>query len=229
MIELDLGEEPPFAGLTLVSESEYRISKGTPLEPLSGRVAVGGPHGFAISEARVTGDEGLSRFIATGAKVTYYYVWLGVTFVTHAGPRLDAAQLRLALASAPGAPAPFALSVRPAADGVAQKVGRKVTVGSELALPSVGKADVDIEASRDYERTRLFVRGLGLGGSSPGWEFTRAPGKLLEGSCLLELVVQAGRGARLSVSGVVTAQTAGGLPFRFRAELPAPLTFGGDI
>ena len=116
-----------------------------------------------------------------------------------------------------------------AADGVAQKVGRKVTIGSELSLPSVVKAEAGVEASRDYERTRLFACGLGLGGSAPGWEFTRAPGRLLEGSCLLELVVQAGRGARLSVSGVVTAQTAGGLPFRFRAELPAPLAFSGDI
>jgi hypothetical protein len=230
MIELDLGAEPEFTDLTLVSADAYRGgTKGGPVEPLAGRVQVGGPHGFAITKARVAGDEGLSRFIAKGSGVGYYYVWLGVTFVTHPGPRLDAAQLRLTLSAAPAAPAPFALSVRPAAGGVAQKIGRKATLGAELALPGVAKADVDVEASRDYERSRLFVRGLGLGGPTPGWEFTRAPGKALEGSCLLELVVQAGHGAKLSVSGTVTAQTAGGLPFHFRSELPSPLTFAGDL
>ena len=230
MIELDLGEVPEFTGLPLAVLNGYPDSaKAGPLEPLAGRVQVGGPHGFAITRARVAGDEGLGRFIGKDPGVAYYYVWLGITFVTHAGPRLDAAQLRLALAAGPGARAPFALSVRPAAEGVAQKVGRKVTLGSELALPGAVKADVDVEASRDYERTKLFVRGLGLGGSTPGWEFTRAPGKLLEGSCLLEVVVQAQLGTRITVGGTVTAQTTGGLPFRARTELPSPLTFSGDI
>lgn len=230
MLELDLGETPQFADLTLVSVDGYRgVPKGVPLAPLGGRVQVGGPHGFAITKERVAGDEGLGRFIAKGSGVAYYYVWLGITFVTHAGPRLDSAQLKLILASAPVSPAPFALSVRPAADGVAQKIGRKVTLGSELTLPGAVKADVDVETSRNYERTRLFARGLGLGGSTPGWEFTRAPGKLLEGSCLLELIVQAGHNAKLSVSGTVTAQTTGSLPFHLRSELPAPLTFSGDL
>jgi hypothetical protein len=230
VIELDLGELPDFADLPLVTAGAYRgVTKAGPLEPLAGRVQVGGPHGFAITKARVAGDEGLGRFIGKDPGVAYYYVWLGITFVTHAGPRLDAAQLKLALTAAPADPAPFALSVRPAAEGVAQKVARKVTLGSELALPGAVKADVDVETSRDYERTRLFVRGLGLGGSTPGWEFTRAPGKLLEGSCLLEVVVQATPGARITVGGTVTAQTAGGLPFRARTELPSPLTFSGDI
>jgi hypothetical protein len=230
MIELDLGVAPEFADLTLVNVDGHRgVTRGGTVAPLAGRVQVGGPHGSAITEARVAADEGLRRLIAEGSDVGYYHVWLGVTFVTHTGPRLDSAQLRLLLAAVPAAPAPFALSVRPAADGVAQKIGRKVTVGSKLTLPSVGEADVDVETSRDYERTRLFVRGLGLGGSTPGWEFTRAPGKLLEGTCLLELIVQAGQHARLSVSGTVTAQTAGALPFHFRGELPSPLAFSGDI
>lgn len=230
MIELDLGAEPDYANLTLVNVDGSRgTPKGGPLDPLAGRVAVGGPHGFPITRARVAVDEGLSRFIAKGSDASFYYVWLGISFVTHAGPRLDSAQLKLTLASVPAAPAPFALSVRPAADGVAQKIGRTVTVGSGLTLPGVGKAEVDAETSREYERTTLFVRGLGLGGLTPGWEFTRAPGKLLEGSCLLELIVQAGRDAKLSVSGSVTAQTTGSLPFHFRTELPSPLTFSGEI
>jgi hypothetical protein len=70
MIELDLGEEPEFTGLTLLNLDGYRrIAKAGPPEPLAGRVEVGGPHGFAINEARVTGDEGLSHFIAKGSGV----------------------------------------------------------------------------------------------------------------------------------------------------------------
>jgi hypothetical protein len=230
MLELDLGDIPEFTDLTLAAVGGYReFAKDGPLEPLAGRVQVGGPHGFPITKARVAGDEGLGRFIGQGSAVAYYYVWLGITFVAHAGPRLSSAQLKLALTSVPAAPAPFALSVRPAADGVAQKISRRVTVGSELSLPAVVKGNVQAETSREYEQTSVFVRGLGLGGSTPGWEFTRAAGKLLEGSCLLELVVQAARDAKLSVSGTVTAQATGGLRFPVRSELPAPLTFSGDF
>jgi hypothetical protein len=105
-------------------------------------------------------------------------------------------------------------------------------------LPGVVKADVDVEASRDYERTRLLARGLGLGGSAPGWEFTRAPGRLPEGSWLLELVVQAAGGAPRCRSAAWSPRrrragcrsgSAPSCPRRAaRAELPAPLEFSGD-
>ena len=46
----------------------------------------------------------------------------------------------------------------------------------------------------------------------------------------LEEIVQAARGAKISVRGVVTAQASvGGLPWHFRANLPRPLTFSAAI
>ena len=100
-----------------------------------------------------------------------------------------------------------------------------------MSVPNVADAEIgSFENHQTFQRTRLFVRGLGLDGSTPGWEFTRTPGQQLEGSCRLELIVQAGRGAEITVSGVVTAQAPiGGLPWHFRAELPRPLTFVAAI
>jgi hypothetical protein len=190
------------------------------------------PRGFKITEARVAEDEGLRRFVDEGSdRVDYYFVFLSISFVTAEGPRLEAAQLKLTLATMPDTPPPFALSVRPDAAGTQMKVERTVTVGPKLTLPVVGETELgDIESKHEYEQTRLFVRALNPYGSAPGWEFTRIPGKRLEGSCLLELIVQAGRDAKLSVSGVATAQaTVGNLPWHFRAELPRPLTFMEDV
>jgi hypothetical protein len=44
------------------------------------------------------------------------------------------------------------------------------------------------------------------------------------------VIVQAGRGAQLFVSGTATAQTTvGNLPWHWRAELPNPLMFAADV
>lgn len=237
MIELDLGDEPEFEDLVLLSEERYRGGgDDAAAEPLKGRVKVGGPRGFEITEARVAADEGLRRFIEEGnRRVAYYYVCLGITFVTHDGPRLEAAQVKLAMSAEPAVPPPSALAIRPLADGTAQKIERAVKIAPKLTLPGVGGTEVgDFEEKREYEQTRLFVRGLGLEGATPSWEFTRVPGKRLEGTCRLEVVVQAGRGATVTVAGSVTAQAArGGLLWRYRGELPNPLplvpyTLGGD-
>lgn len=228
MIEFDLGDEPEFEDLVLLSEERYR-GRGdeTAFEPLKGRVKVGGPRGFEITETRVADDEGLRRFIEEGNRqVTYYYVCLGITFITHGGPRLEAAQVKLTISADPAVPVPSALAIRPFAEGTAQKIERAVKVAPKLTLPVVGGTEVgDFEAKREYEQTRLFVRGLGLEASTPSWEFTRVPGKRLEGTCRLEVIIQAGRGAGVTVAGSVTAQaTLGQLLWRYRSELPNPLS-----
>jgi hypothetical protein len=231
--ELDLGEEPEYEDLEFVGTDGYRgESAETAAEPLKGRVRVGGPRGFRITEARVAGDEGLRRFIEEGSdRVDYYYVVLGLTFVTQDGPRLESAQVKLILSAVPEIPAPFVLSIRPSAEGTQEKVERGLKIGPKLSLPAVADAEIgDFQTKREYEQTRLFVRGLGLESATPGWEFTRESGKLLEGSCRLEVIVQAGRGAKLTVNGVATARaTVGNLPWHFRASLPRPLSFSAEI
>ena len=233
MIEFDIGEEPELEDLAFVGTDGYRgVEEGPALDPLKGRVKASPPRGFKITENRVAGDEGLQRFIQGNSdQVDYYFVFLSIGFVTAQGPRLESAQLKLTLTTVPETPAPFALSIRPDAAGTQMKVERGVTIGPKLSLPVVGDTELgDFESKHEYEQTRLFVRALGSYGSTPGWEFTRAPGKRLEGDCRLELIVQAGVGARLSVGGITTAQaTVGNLPWHFRAELPRPLTFNADI
>jgi hypothetical protein len=225
MIEFDLGDEPEFADLVLVSEEVYRgTGDEAAAEPLKGRVKVGGPRGFEITEARVAEDEGLRRFIEKGNhRVAYYKVFLGITFVTHDGPRLEAAQVKLTLAADP---TPVTLDIQPSAEGTTQKIERGVKVAPKLTLPVVGAAEVgDFEAKQEYEQTNLFVRGLGLEGSTPGWEFTRVTGRRLEGTCRLEVVLQAERDAAVTVAGAVRAQVRlGRLRWRYRGELPNPLT-----
>lgn len=233
MFEFSLGDEPEYQDLEFTGTDGHRGEGPAEAgEPLKGRVRIGGPRGFKITEDRVSGDEGLRRFIEEGSQTAdYYYVVLGLTFVNENRPRLDAVQVKLTLSALPAVPVPFALSIRPSADGVPQKVERGVTIGPKLTLPVVGDTELgEFESKTEYERTRLFARGLGLESDTPGWEFTRAPGKLLEGSCRLEVIVQAARGGKLSVSGVATAKaTVGSLPWHFRATLPQPLTFSADI
>jgi hypothetical protein len=227
MIAFDLGDEPEFEDLELVSDERYRgPGADAAFEPLKGRVKVGGPRGFEITEARVADDEGLRRFIEQGNRqVAYYYVCVGVTFVTYDGPRLEAAQVKLTISADPAVPAPSALAIRPFAEGTPQKIERAVKIAPKLTLPVVGSTEIgDFEAKREYEQTMLFVRGLGLEGSTPSWEFTRVPGKRLEGTCRLEVIIQARRGTVLTVAGSVTAQaTLGHLLGRYRGELPNPL------
>jgi hypothetical protein len=247
VFEFELGDEPAYEDLTLVSDSRFpgldqqglRVGDVMPgpvtepvAPPLKGRVRVGGPHGFKITTDRVAGDEGLGRFIDQNfGRSEFYFVHLSISFATHDGPLLEAAQVNLALTGGPEPPTPFALSMRPDADGTAETVGRTVTIGPKLTLPVVGAVEAgSFSDQRSYQKASLFVRGLGLDGSTPGWEFTRTDGKRLEGSCRLELIVQTGHGTTLSVSGMVTAQARiGFLPFRFRTELPLPLTFATRI
>src|SRR5579863_6937186 len=74
MIEFDLGDEPEFEDLDLVSDERYRgPGDDAGLEPLKGRVKIGGPRGFEITEARVAGDEGLRRFVEEGNRQVAYY------------------------------------------------------------------------------------------------------------------------------------------------------------
>ena len=86
--------------------------------------------------------------------------------------------MKLILSTVPEISAPFALSIRPSAEGTQEKVKRGVTIGPKLSLPVVGDAEIgDFETEREYEQTRLFVRGLGLESATPGWEFTRGARK----------------------------------------------------
>ena len=119
MSEADFGDDLEYEDLELVNTDGYR-SRGkntdTLFEPLKGRVKVGGPHGFRITQDRVANDEGLRKLIADKPDhFDFYKVHLGVSFVTHNGPRLESAQVKLFLTAVPQTAAPFALSITPAA------------------------------------------------------------------------------------------------------------------
>jgi len=184
--------------LEAISEGEAKVAE----RQETGGIVWSGPHGFKITMDRVAGDEDLGRFIdQKSGQSEFYFVYLSISFATHDGPLLEASQVNLALTGGPEPPAPFALSMRPAAEGTAETLGRTVTIGPKLTLPVVGAVEAgSFSDQRSYQQTSLFVRGLGLDGSTPGWEFTRTDGKRLEGNCRLELIVQAGHGTALSVA-----------------------------
>jgi hypothetical protein len=232
VFEYDLGDEPEFDDLTLINEDAVRGFESAAIEPLKGRVGVGGPRGFKMTVSQVLASDELRGLIDPDSdQFDFYYVRLSVSFTTHDGPRLESAQVKLALAAVPEAASPFALTIRPSTQGTEIQVERTASFSPKFSVPNVGDVEAGgYENHQTFQRTRLFVRGLGLDGSTPGWEFTRTPGQQLEGSCRLELIVQAARGAKISVRGVVTAQASvGGLPWHFRANLPRPLTFSAAI
>lgn len=223
-------EDPEFEDLVLFSDEGHRgQDDGAALEPLRGYVRVNGPRGFGISRKNAAADAELRRVIGPGnARLAYYRVVLGVDFPACGGPRLLSAQVKLALSAVPDVPVPVALQLTPFNEGNTQKATRTLKVAPKANLPVVGAAELgDFEATNEYERTRLYVRAIGIEGSTPGWEFTRVPGFRLEGTRRLEVIVQAQRGAALTVSGTVTAQAAhGNLGVRYRRDLPHPLQVG---
>lgn len=233
MIELEL-PEPQFEELTLVNIDAQR-GKGDPgdeaLQPLRGRVLVDGPRGFKITAESLTADPDISRFVgADSATCEFYFVHLVVSFRALGSPRVKSAEVRLSLASVPGAPAPFALDMKPLRGGDRVSLRRTARFGPRLKL--LDAVDVEaghVEVEKSFERTELVVRGLGLDGASPAWEFTRTDASKLEGACRLELVVQAARGSAVSVSGVVTARAGGNIPWRYRSGLPRPLDFAAIL
>jgi hypothetical protein len=233
VIELEL-PEPRFEELTLVNIDAQR-GKGDPddeaLQPLRGRVLVDGPRGFRITAESLTADPDIGRFVGfDSAGYEFYFVHLAVSFRALGSPRVKSAEVRLALASVPDAPAPFALHMKPLGDGDKVSVRRTARFGPRLKLLDAVEAEIgSVEAEKSFERTELVVRGLGLDGASPLWEFTRTGASKLEGACRLELVVQAARGSAVSVSGVVTARAAGNIPWRYRGGLPRPLDFAAVL
>jgi hypothetical protein len=228
VIEFEL-PEPQFEDLTLVNVDVVR-GKGpveTEAEPLAGRVGVDGPHGFKLSAERVAADHELSKFVDQQSdRHEYYLVHLAVSFKAVGSPQLKSAEVRLSLSSVPDTPPPFALSMEPLKDGDTVSVQRTVRFGPELKLLDQVDASLgEISNVSSWKRSELAVRGLGIDGPEPAWEFTRTASQKLDGAHRLTLVVQAARGAAVSVSGVVTARARGNIPWHFERELPNPLNF----
>lgn len=230
MIEFEL-PEPRFEELTLINVDSARGKGpgGSALAPLKGRVMADGPHGRKLASEELTADPDIRRFADT-ARYEYYLVHLAVGFAGHGSPRLRSAQVKLTLASIPDTPAPFALDMKPLKEGDQVSVGRTARLGPKLKLLDAIEAEASsLEVTRSFQRTELVVRGLGLDGPAPSWEFTRTASRKLDGSCRLELVIQAAHGAAISVSGVVTAQADGNIGWRYRGSLPRPLNFAAVI
>jgi len=226
MIEFEL-PEPQFEDLTLVNIDAVRGNGPAGAEPLKGRVAVGGPHGFKITAAEAAADPELSKFIDKNAgHYEYYFVHLAISFSALGSPKLRSAEVKLTLTSVPDTPEPFALSLDPLADGYQLKVDSKARILPSLKVAEQVELSLgDYERGVSYDRSERSVRGLGLDGPNPGWEFTRTPAGELEGSHRLTMVVQAGYGAAVSVSGIVRAKAEGNFPWRFARDLPRPWTF----
>lgn len=229
VIEFEL-PAPSYEELALADLAVVRGQDPAPSAPLNGRVLLGGPHAFKITAARAGADPEIAAFMDENADCEYYLLYLAVSFVAAASPRLESAQVRLTLSAVPSSPAPFALSMKPLADGDPVSVTRTVTLGPKLSLLNV--ADVELgsaERTETFQRTELAVRGIGLASDTPGWEFTRVDSRNLEGSCMLTMVVQAAKGTTVTVSGLVTARAGGNIARRFGRELPRPLDFSAAI
>lgn len=229
MIEFEL-PAPAYEELALADLAAVRGKGAATGEPLNGRVSLGGPHGFKITAARAAADPQIAAFMDENAGCEYYLLYLAVSFTAAVAPRLDSAQVKLTLTAFPGAPAPFALSMKPLADGDPVSVKRTVTLGPKLSI--LDTVDVELGSAQretSLQRTELAVRGLGLASAAPGWEFTRTVSRNLEGSCMLTMVVQAARDARVTVSGQVTARAGGNIVRHFARDLPRPLDFTAAI
>ena len=197
---------------------------------LKGRVSVGGPHGFKITAAKVAADPDLADFVDENADHEYYFLYLAVSFTGAPSPKLESATLKLTLTGVPAAPAPFALSMKPLTAGDPVSVKRTAALGPKLSL--LDTVDVELGSvgtEKSFQRTELAVRGTGLASAEPGWEFTKTTARNIEGSCMLTMVVQAAAGAKVSVTGQVTARADGGFVRRFGRELPQPLDFSAAI
>ncbi len=199
--------------------------------PLKGRVAVGGPHGFKIAAEWVREDPELGKFIdRNSGRHEFYFVYLSVSFGGLGRPRLKSAKVELELAAIPATPEPFALSLEPLDAGQETQVDGRLRILPEVILPGdFGVSLGSYERGRAYARKERFVRGLGLDGPRPGWEFTRTKAEEIAGTHRLAMVVQTEKGAAISVTGRVTAQVAGNIRWRFRRELPHPLRFATAV
>jgi hypothetical protein len=228
VIEFEL-PDPGLEELELVADDAIRgLAPST--APLGGRVLVGGPHGFRLTPARVAADPAIAEFVEENAAQAYYFVYLAVSFTTLEAPTLASARVLLDLSAVPATPPPFALSMKPLADGDPVAVKRTVSFGPKLKLldavdTEIGHADQETS----WQRTDFAVRGLGLASAQPGWEFTRTASRKLAGSSLLKMVVQAEDGASVTVSGTVTARTGGNIVRRWARRLPVPLQFAAVI
>jgi len=230
VIEFEL-PEPDYQDLALADLALFR-SKGpaASLPPLDGRVSVGGPHGFKITAAKVAADPDIAAFVDENAGHEYYFLYLALSFTAAPSPALESAAVQLTLTGVPMDPVPFALSMKPLADGDPVSVKRTATLGPKLTL--LDTVDVElgsVGSEKSFQRTELAVRGTGLASAAPGWEFTRTTTRNLEGSCMLTMVVQAAAGAKVTVTGQVTARTDGSFIRRFGRALPQPLQFSAAI
>ncbi|MBO0821162.1 MAG: hypothetical protein J2P26_09960 [Nocardiopsaceae bacterium] len=226
MIEVEL-PSLEYRDLPLAGTDGVRGDDEPGREPLLGRVQVGGPHLRRLRARDLAADPEVSRY-ADRTRYEYYLMYLGVSFPAHGSPRLKAAQVAVALRSVPDAIAPAALSMRPLSDGDQVSVRRTASLGPKLTLLDAVDAEAgSIEVAQTRHRTEVFLRAVGLAGASPRWEFTETAGRKLDGAFPLLMVIQAGRGTDLSVTGTVSAQAKGNIPWRYRGDLPGPLEFGG--
>jgi hypothetical protein len=203
-----------------------------PSEPLSGLIKIDGPRGWRLTADQVlAADPGLASYMGPSTdRNEYFFVYLAASFTAVGSRRLESARLKITLTAVPDIPAPFALSMKPLTDGDPVSVVHTAFLGPKFKLLDVAEAEIGhIEMTESFARTDLVVRGL-PNGSQPSWEFTRTATRKLSGACTLQMVVQAGLGAALNVTGEMTARaTLGSAIWHFGAELPRPLTFAAVL
>jgi hypothetical protein len=225
VIEFEL-PEPEYRELTLDSRVAHRGRDDAPEEEsLKGLVRVDGPRGWRLTADQVrAADPEIGTYMGPDPdRNGYYFVYLTVSFTARGARKLASAEVKIALAAEPDTPPPFALSMKPLKDGDPVSVERTASLGPKLKLLDAVEAEIGhADRKRSFKETNLFVRGL-LSGSRPRWEFTRTDSRRLDGACTLQMVVQAGLGCALTVTGEVTARTTGNIVLPFGANLPDPL------
>jgi hypothetical protein len=230
VIEIQL-PEPQFSDVTLDYAGAVRGDEDGDDEskkPLRGRVTRNGPFLRKLTREELTADPDNSGLVDLDNH-EYYFVCVDIGFVDGA-PQLTTARVKLRLASVPAMPAPTAISMHPRADGDKVSVTRTIRIGPRLKILDAVEAEVGgYERVDAYQRTDLYVRAI-PDSSSPQWTFTKTSSRKLDGFARLTLVAQAGIGALLEVSGVVTAEAKGRLFSRpYGGDLPRPLELFGAI
>jgi hypothetical protein len=228
VIEIEL-PAPEFSEFTLNYEGGVRGTDDgkTTREPLKGRVTRNGPFLRKLTQAELAADPDNSGFVDLD-HYEYYYIYVDIGFAS-GFPELEEVRVKLRLTSVPVLPEPTWLSMHPQADGDKVSITRTVRIGPRLKILDAVEAEVGgYEQVMAYQRTDLYVRAI-PDGAAPQWKFTRTKSRKLDGMTRLALVVQAGIGATLEVSGNVTAQERGSIPWVFGRQLPEPIELSGVI
>lgn len=198
-------------------------------EALEGRIALGGPVARRLTAKYLADDPVLREFVERPAGYDYYLVHLSVSF--NAGvrnPRLASASVELML-SAKGQPDPIALSMYPSQLADTVHIESGIKIGPQLSLLGVEGHLGEVGKTVARDQREVFLQGLRVLRSNPGWEFRRTKAVELAGMFVLALVVRAEAGAEAEMDCVITASTKANVLRWYRQQVAEPLRLHSSL